>query len=604
MNSSTTDWKDKYLTALEQEEKRERQHRQVTELLIRAVVRISLVADGVDSQLDKQLAGLRSMLRDGSPSARDLNTVVNALEGQVKRLGTVKTERAKVLSNAFQSLVRQLKNLKPVGETKKQLGQFDKKLKQRGGSIQEYAPLINEFSELQSDVLEGVTQTTDSKPFWHVWSKASTEDVSTDIQDKEPSAEPETSAENVDTAERQKDSPKQDQESELNQLNSTPLVSPDATTNLPPVADEGKEQLAEEPSYSKLNQHIREVLTELLDQIEPPPLAKDNYKAARKQIAAGLPWYELVPTLEDISLVVVSSFDLNQRDFEQYLGQLNSRLSDAYAFIDQSQQLNEQTSKNSEAFNGTVRDHMSEMRDSVESATELDQLKAAVSSKLDQLVSVMDNHQIDEIERDATLSDQLNVLVERVRLMESDSKLAEQRIEEQRQKALRDVLTQLPNREAYGQRLEQEFDRWRRYERPLSVVVGDIDHFKGINDEYGHLAGDKVLRIIAKSLAKRLRKTDFIARYGGEEFVILMPETNQEQAFKVIEGVREAVASCPFHFKDKPVSLTMSFGITAFIKDDEPDLAFERADKALYEAKDGGRNCSVLAPIEVADSEA
>lgn len=151
MNSSTTDWKDKYLTALEQEEKRERQHRQVTELLIRAVVRISLVADGVDSQLDKQLAGLRSMLRDGSPSARDLNTVVNALEGQVKRLDTVKTERAKVLSNAFQSLVRQLKNLKPVGETKKQLGQFDKKLKQRGGSIQEYAPLINEFSELQSE---------------------------------------------------------------------------------------------------------------------------------------------------------------------------------------------------------------------------------------------------------------------------------------------------------------------------------------------------------------------------------------------------------------------------------------------------------------------
>jgi diguanylate cyclase len=369
-----------------------------------------------------------------------------------------------------------------------------------------------------------------------------------------------------------------------------------------PLTNENNTQAADEPSYSVLNEHIRAVLTELLDQIEPPPLAKDNYQAARKQIAAGLPWYELVPTLEDISLVVVSSFDFNQRDFEQYLGTLNSRLTDAYEFINQSQQFNEHTSQDSQVFNEAVRDQMSAMRASVESATELDQLKVAISSKLDQLVSVMDKHQIDEIEREATLSDQLNVLVERVKLMESDSKLAEQRIEEQRQKALRDVLTQLPNREAYQLRLEQEFDRWRRYGRPLSIVVGDIDHFKHINDEYGHLAGDKVLRIISKSLAKRLRKTDFIARYGGEEFVILMPETSQQQALKVIEGVREAIASCPFHFKDQPVSLTMSFGVTEFNADDEPELGFARADKALYSAKDGGRNCCVLAPLVAAAS--
>ena len=110
-SSSSTDWKDKYLSSLELQDKRDRQHQLLMSLLIRAVVRISLVADGVDEKLDNQLLGLRQMLRDGAPSGRDLSTVVEALEGQVKRLDTVKDERAIVISRAFQSMVKQLKKL-------------------------------------------------------------------------------------------------------------------------------------------------------------------------------------------------------------------------------------------------------------------------------------------------------------------------------------------------------------------------------------------------------------------------------------------------------------------------------------------------------------
>ena len=103
-------------------------------------------------------------------------------------------------------------------------------------------------------------------------------------------------------------------------------------------------------------------------------------------------------------------------------------------------------------------------------------------------------------------------------------------------------------------------------------------------------AGDKVLKIIAKSLQNNLRDTDFIARFGGEEFVALMPETSAEEAKLVAEKLRKKIESSPFNFKKEPVQITVSFGISQFGQDESVDDVFSRADKALYQAKDNGRN--------------
>jgi diguanylate cyclase len=138
--------------------------------------------------------------------------------------------------------------------------------------------------------------------------------------------------------------------------------------------------------------------------------------------------------------------------------------------------------------------------------------------------------------------------------------------------------------------MEEEFARWSRFRQPLCIAAWDIDHFKRINDAYGHRAGDKVLRIVADTLAERLRETDFLARYGGEEFVMILPGTQADGAAQVIEAMRAAVAGLGFHFRGNPVSVTVSCGITPFRDGDSPDEAFERADKALYRAKQAGRN--------------
>jgi diguanylate cyclase len=164
-------------------------------------------------------------------------------------------------------------------------------------------------------------------------------------------------------------------------------------------------------------------------------------------------------------------------------------------------------------------------------------------------------------------------------------------LEKQRYKALHDPLTELPNREYYNERASYEYQRWQRYGRPLTLAVFDIDHFKKINDGHGHQAGDRVLKVIGRSVAKRLREVDFFCRFGGEEFVALMPETSLADAMPVLDTIRAAIANAAFNYKEQPISITLSIGVTEFKTGDDVESAFVRADEALYAAKSGGRNC-------------
>ena len=121
-------------------------------------------------------------------------------------------------------------------------------------------------------------------------------------------------------------------------------------------------------------------------------------------------------------------------------------------------------------------------------------------------------------------------------------------------------------------------------------MVIDIDFFKRINDTFGHAAGDKVLKTVARVLQVNIRETDFISRYGGEEFVLIMPETNKDGGAQVAEKLRATIEKCPFHSNNQKVPVTISIGIAEFDGEDNAVTVFERADKALYAAKEGGRN--------------
>jgi diguanylate cyclase (GGDEF)-like protein len=167
-------------------------------------------------------------------------------------------------------------------------------------------------------------------------------------------------------------------------------------------------------------------------------------------------------------------------------------------------------------------------------------------------------------------------------------------------KANIDNLTQLDNRGRLAENLQREIGRASRYRSALSVVMADIDHFKSINDFFGHLAGDFVLKCIAARLKQELRDSDMLARYGGEEFAIILPMTKLDDALAVAERLRKAVAGMKIDYEGKQISVTMSFGVAMLGSQPvEVDGLIKMADEALYEAKRNGRNrCCRFTPLE------
>ncbi len=182
----------------------------------------------------------------------------------------------------------------------------------------------------------------------------------------------------------------------------------------------------------------------------------------------------------------------------------------------------------------------------------------------------------------------------RVEELERESRVLQNSLQEEQRAAMIDALTGIPNRAAYDDRMAHEFARWQRHGGTITIAAWDVDNFKGINDEFGHMAGDKVLRILGQHMARSVRGTDFLARYGGEEFLMIMVGMDADQALKACNKIRTGIQAIAFHFRDRPVTVTASCGITSFRMGDVPEMAFERADGALYEAKDGGRNRCVV----------
>lgn len=162
-----------------------------------------------------------------------------------------------------------------------------------------------------------------------------------------------------------------------------------------------------------------------------------------------------------------------------------------------------------------------------------------------------------------------------------------------REMAIRDGLTGLFNRQALDTRLTDELRRTRRYQRPLSLILADIDHFKNFNDTNGHVQGDRLLNELAGVFLAAVRTTDFVARYGGEEFAILLPEADRASACEVAERVRATVAGYPFPFRESQPggAVTLSLGVASCLEDVPLDgNLVEYADQALYRAKKAGRN--------------
>lgn len=606
MTDDAQRWKAKYLASLEQQERQEKLWNERLDLLRRGLVRSSLAAEGSDKAVDQCMQELRELIR-GEQMDRGLSALIPRLEKAVLDSEQRRQQRIEQNINGITDLTQQLLALDPPREVRKALKQFAKRIDERAGQLREMPALLAELSSLQGKTLSLLGGTPAERPGL--------------LQRLFGSGREEAPASESEPQPREPVSREQDEgESEVPQpaaealpVEPAAVVAQVAVTSvqqapaIPVVASldslpldariltgEGDPSFAlpetPEPGYSTVAPHVAQSLLGLLEELELPAHHQPQGEALRERIAGGLNWYELVPVLDDLAVLVLAVSDTGQREFAVYLKQLNERLA---AFIDTLSQAHEgysESLESSRSFNRELREQVSGLQASVQEAVDLNSLKLALEQRLDGLLGTVVEHQRQREGREAEVAERLQALALRVTEMEQEAQGFREHIEEQRQKALTDPLTGLANRAGWTERLELEVARWKRYGGDLLLAVLDIDHFKRINDGYGHLAGDKVLKIIAGELSKRLRKTDFLARFGGEEFVLLVPGTPLDGGRQLLETLRAGVESCPFHFRGEPVTITLSSGLTAFASGDNGEAAFARADQALYRAKREGRN--------------
>ncbi len=334
----------------------------------------------------------------------------------------------------------------------------------------------------------------------------------------------------------------------------------------------------------------------LLEDIEIPD-ALDQQAQTVKQLLAtsnqlppALAFETVLDQSVNLLLRIKQHSQSEQQDFNKFLSYITEQLAALGQTVNGASTAAQESAENRNKLDQSVSEQMKKLQLSSTNATKLEPLKKAISNRLANIAKEIQEHnQKEAIQRQKT-QQQLDYLTVRIKDIESESSDLKSKLKIANTQALRDTLTGLPNRNAYNERLESELARWKRYHSPLSLIIWDIDHFKDINDRYGHKAGDKVLLLIAKQLSEHSRETDFISRFGGEEFTMLLPNTNAQSALILADQLRQTIEQTGFNARGNSVAITISCGITEFIEGDTDETAFDRADHALYQAKQQGRN--------------
>ncbi len=342
---------------------------------------------------------------------------------------------------------------------------------------------------------------------------------------------------------------------------------------------------------------ISEVLLQLVDSVSLPISVTARIDKIKQGLEKGLDagaWGSMLEEVVDMAADIRLKINTERQDTEVFLQQVTTRLQDLDGFMLGSKERREISRERGEMLNDAVKMEMQEIESSVQEAREIRVLQEQIQKRLNAIEQHFSSFHEGELIHHGQEDELVKRLSERLTELEAETHTLREKIQTEREQALQDALTGVPNRLAYDGRIKEELERWRRFKNPLSLVMIDIDHFKRINDNYGHAAGDKALKVIAKLLAQKTRKTDYLARYGGEEFVLIMPGVSAETAKLTVDKLRVFVESSGFHFKGEPVTITVSCGISDFCEGDSSENVFERADKALYQAKNAGRNQVVV----------
>ncbi len=632
MSDNNLQWKQKYYNSLDEIERREKKWHELEELFKQAISRLTIAAEGNSKKLDEGLLQLRTAIRKG----KDNNAIESILEyvsKEIIRLDSIIKEGPKGDAGFLLKIIGQL----PLtGKAEKKARKLSKHLNAKNPP--EQVQLLSDFNELlMTYVQQMLTEQEKHKHEEQSVQSGFLKKLFSHNHDRLSDSSHETSS-----ADSIAQSPvySVDESLSVNEhsinLNQEQMSSVVATVQnvLESVIDglninnDAKKQLKDKIFTLKPTREIHVLLDDLqsilknaghLDNkdcespmehndvlirlIELLPLEDDIKERAehlKDHFASGINDQELPEALKSIAGLIGQmhgNVKREQKEFETFLKKLTGKLAEVDLYLQNNIQEHQDSYQSGINLDDAVKAQVKDIGHTVSSVNNIEDMEKSVQIHLDKILTHVNNHRSEEDKRVSRVELQNKKLSEQLKKLEEQSHQLRQQVIESQNKALTDPLTQLPNRLAYDERLSQEFARWKRYNSTLLIMVWDIDYFKKVNDNYGHQAGDKVLKVVADLLRKNLRETDFIARFGGEEFVGLMPETSLAGGYKIAEKIRASVELLEFHYRGNNVKITISCGISLFIENDTVENAFERADTALYQAKKEGRNrCVIIEP--------
>lgn len=345
-----------------------------------------------------------------------------------------------------------------------------------------------------------------------------------------------------------------------------------------------------EPLHLVVSQGVNQSLKQLLEHLSIPDELLEKLNTLKLLLQGQITGDSLPRIIDSLTELVVDAFSLEQNQFKVFLSDLTTQLHDFDSYLRFSNESNVQAQKSAFKLETGIQSNIQQIKEHVDTSTSIEDLSCKINQNLEMIGRRLKEFKDAERQRFDDYEEKIKSLQEKLMESEKNSEEIKNMLSFQQAKSNQDSLTGLPNRASYDEHILKAYQRWQRGFGALTLAVADIDYFKTINDNYGHLAGDKVLKKVAALFKGGIRKVDFIARYGGEEFIFIFERTTAESAKELLESLRLAVEACQFSYRENKVDVTVSFGLTAIKADDDIETFFMRADGAMYQAKRAGRN--------------
>tara|TARA_R110002096_G_scaffold434673_1_gene657119 strand:- start:24211 stop:25962 length:1752 start_codon:yes stop_codon:yes gene_type:complete len=564
-----TDWKKQYVQILKELDVKEKAWEQQQQELLKTVLRLTFAYQGSNDILDKKLFDLKEALKqsDSKLPQEEIEQIVVSILSLKKEKDTDASRTNQLVTNVIQLL-----------SNDNQFDQHFEAVNEINNDIQTNS--IDPASRLKSinDVISNINKSAATK-------KQKPDTFKVFLRKLAEHQGTETSL-----ADLCKKSIALKSEQEKLKIISQCIEKINSQSS-----QQGSNTLTSTTSKKEITFAISHLVT-MLDWITIPGKSQAKLDTLKQQLAQRSEDADVTSLLRRVALTISNAYMEVQAELietEGFLKKVTHQLNEITLQVADIETLENESFSNSISLSTEMEKQINLIQTGVDKADSIENIKNTINNRIEVIQNNMDQFISVEQNRKKTSTNNHKKLTDRLNDMESETKKLREGIEKERNKAYTDALTKIPNRMAFDERIAHEYRRWKRYNNKLTLCLIDIDKFKNVNDTYGHKAGDIVLRTVAEKCISKVRGSDFFCRYGGEEFALILPETDLSAAITVAESLRESIEACAFQYGDKTVAITISCGLAEFKGKDNLDTIFKRADKALYEAKNSGRNCCI-----------